>query len=288
MAASPLSWDAGGSMHPVKTPAVPLPDTSTLPGCSPSRSCQRIRRRERPLDLDTSCSTRFIARMVVVVPVHNEAGLLDECLASLAGAREFVSGDNVEVVTVVVLDACSDSSPTIAARHAASFDGVRVLTVDHRNVGAARGAGFASVRTSGSDSWFLTTDADTTVGQSWFAGHLRYARSGARAVAGTVTVDFDMGFTAENRAVYETGYHAVPGHRHVHGANIGVLERDYWSIGGFHPLATDEDVDLIRRLAGSGVPCVHAADVAVTTSGRLRGRTPGGFAGHLRDVVATS
>lgn len=238
--------------------------------------------------MDTSRSTRFIARMVVVVPVHNEAGLLGDCLASLARAHTFISGENVEVRTVVVLDACSDSSQVIAARHAGSFDGVRVLTVDHRNVGAARAAGFASERTSGSDTWLLTTDADTIVGQSWLAGHLRYARRGARSVAGTVTVDFEMGFTAENRALYEADYHAVPGHRHVHGANIGVLERDYWAIGGFRPLTTDEDVDLIHRLANSGVRCVHAADVAVTTSGRLLGRTPGGFSGHLRDVVAAS
>ncbi|WP_307830714.1 glycosyltransferase family 2 protein [Rhodococcus sp. KRD162] len=227
-----------------------------------------------------------IGHMVVVVPAHNEADLLDACLTALARAsRRVVEVASVTVSTILVLDACTDESARIAARH----PGVSTVDVAHRNVGAARAAGFASLPAShGLDAatWFATTDADTRVGEQWLVDHLRYATAGARAVVGTVTVDFEgpVDQMVALRSTYDAQYRHELGHPHVHGANLGVRAADYLSVGGFAPLATGEDHDLVRRLELAGIVCTRVCDVAVATSGRLRGRAPDGMAGFLRSL----
>nr|WP_314145031.1 glycosyltransferase family 2 protein [uncultured Rhodococcus sp.] len=231
-----------------------------------------------------------VSHIVVVVPAHNEQDLLDACLTALARAQRRV-GDvaSVSVSTIVVLDACTDDSASIAARHPS----VAAIEVAHRNVGAARAAGFAAGPRDGSPldaTWFATTDADTRVGEDWLLGHLRHAAEGALAVAGTVAVDFE-GHVEENLAVrssYDAHYRNEFGHPHVHGANLGVRATEYLSVGGFAPLATGEDHDLVRRLELGGIECRRVCDIPVTTSGRLRGRAPDGMAGFLRSLEATA
>ena len=53
-----------------------------------------------------------IDALVVVVPVHDEAELLDSCLSSLAAA---IARAPVPCEVRVVLDACTDDSAEIAA-----------------------------------------------------------------------------------------------------------------------------------------------------------------------------
>lgn len=72
---------------------------------------------------------------------------------------------------------------------------------------------------------------------------------------------------------------------HVHGANLGVRADVYLAAGGFAPLAESEDNDLVDRLAGSGARLLAADSCEVLTSGRRFGRTPGGYAGYLRDQL---
>jgi hypothetical protein len=47
-------------------------------------------------------------------------------------------------------------------------------------------------------------------------------------------------------------------------------------------LRTGEDVELVSRMSDGGARIAWAEDVAVTTSARRIGRTPEGFAFHLR------
>ncbi|OZD08265.1 hypothetical protein CH275_06630 [Rhodococcus sp. 06-235-1A] len=225
-----------------------------------------------------------VGHIVVVVPAHNEQDLLDACLTALSRAeRRVVEVAPVTVETIVVLDACTDDSASIAARHPS----VSTVAVAHRNVGAARAAGFSNHGLERADTtWFATTDADTRVGEDWLVGHLRHAADGARAVAGTVIVDFE-GRVEEDlrlRSTYDAHYRHQLGHPHVHGANLGVRAADYIAVGGFAPLATGEDHDLVRRLELGGVTCRRVCDLSVTTSGRLRGRAPDGMAGFLRSL----
>lgn len=229
-----------------------------------------------------------ISHIVVVVPAHNEQDLLDACLTALSRAeRRVVEVASVTVSTIVVLDACTDGSARIAAGHPS----VSTIESAHRNVGAARAAGFSSRSDNyspeyGATTWFATTDADTRVGEDWLVGHLRYAAEGARAVVGTVTVDFEgrVDETARLRSTYDAHYRHELGHPHVHGANLGIRAADYLSVGGFAPLATGEDHDLVRRLELGGTTCLRVCDIPVATSGRLRGRAPDGMAGFLRSL----
>ncbi|MBY4127170.1 glycosyltransferase [Rhodococcus fascians] len=229
-------------------------------------------------------SSASVGHIVVVVPAHNEQGLLDACLTALSRAECHVAEvAQVQVSTIVVLDACTDESAAVAARHPS----VSTVTVAHRNVGAARAAGFAKrPRYPDAATWFVTTDADTRVGEDWLLGHLRHAHDGARAVVGTVSVEFEGRVQADARlrSTYDAHYRHELGHPHVHGANLGIRATDYLSVGGFAPLATGEDHDLVRRLELGGIACRRVCDIPVTTSGRLRGRAPDGMAEFLRTL----
>lgn len=229
-----------------------------------------------------------IQRVVVVVPAHNEESVLDFCLASLAEAGEHVS---IDTVLVVVLDACSDSSASIAEKWATKTAG-HVVSVDRRNVGAARAAGFFAASNSAAsncagtysaDTWFATTDADSVVRPDWISTQLAHARRGASVVAGTVLPD-SVGFDARVATNYFAGYRFEPGHRHVHGANLGMRADAYWNVGGFAGLRTGEDVDLVRRFEHAAHSVLYACDSPVTTSTRRVGRAPDGFAAHLRSI----
>ena len=159
-----------------------------------------------------------IEALVVVVPVHDEAELLDSCLSSLAAA---IARAPVPCEVRVVLDACTDDSAEIAARHPFSV-------VPHRRAGCRRGA--RPGHRVGSDGacadlpaervWIANTDADSTVPANWITSQLELAASGADLVVGTVRPDFDDLSPAHQRAVAR---HAHPGapNGHTHGANLG-------------------------------------------------------------------
>lgn len=222
-----------------------------------------------------------IERAVVVVPVHNEEALLDSCLSALVRSCEQV---DIDVDLVVVLDSCTDTSADIAATWADKVDAT-VLTVARRNVGAARAAGFLSATgpagRAQDNTWFATTDADSTVGLEWISSHLAHAAQGAHAVAGTVVTELD---SPALTLVYDAGYRHTSGHRHVHGTNLGLRADLYWTVGGFGALTTGEDVDLVARVERAGVPVLYSCDSPVLTSSRRSGRAPDGFAAHLQDL----
>ena len=220
-----------------------------------------------------------IEALVVVVPVHNEAELLDSCLSSLAAA---IARAPVPCEVRVVLDACTDDSAEIAVRHPFA-----VVRTDARAVGAARAQGIASGLTALSDLpgervWIANTDADSTVPTNWITSQLELAVSGADLVVGTVRPDFDDLSPAHQRLWLDTHIPGAP-NGHTHGANLGVRASAYAAVGGFSALTEHEDVRLVDacRLFGAAVVASDAAEVI--TSGRFIGRTPGGYAGYLRD-----
>ncbi|MGW4477478.1 glycosyltransferase [Rhodococcus triatomae] len=214
--------------------------------------------------------------IVTVVPVHNERELLPRCLDSITRAAELAP---VPVTTIVVLDSCTDGSEEVVG------DGARLVRVDHRNVGAARAAGFAA---SGLDDignvWFATTDADTTVPRTWFTDQLAYWAD-HDAVVGTVRVAWSA-HSARTRRRHDAAYARRRGttHGHVHGANLGLRADVYREVGGFRPLALAEDVDLVDRLRAAGARIAWDEENAVTTSDRRTPRARGGFGDHLAAI----
>jgi len=76
----------------------------------------------------------------IVVPIHNVAAYLDECLESITAQAV----QDVEVI--MVDDGSTDSSGDIAARWAASDDRFHLIRQDNHGLGHARNSGAAQVR----------------------------------------------------------------------------------------------------------------------------------------------
>jgi glycosyltransferase involved in cell wall biosynthesis len=224
-----------------------------------------------------------IRDVLVVVPVHDEQGLLARCLRSLDATRTDLArcSPEVSVHTWVVLDGCRDGSEAIVRR----FD-VEVLVLAGRCVGHARARGIAAGLTRCSADpgsiWIANTDADSAVPRDWLAEHVRLADAGADVVVGTVRPDPADLSPEQLRGWQQTRTPGRP-NGHVHGANFGLRTANYLTAGGFVALPEHEDVDLHARLIADPATVVVASDsVDVLTSGRPHGRTPGGYAGYLR------
>jgi glycosyltransferase involved in cell wall biosynthesis len=218
---------------------------------------------------------------VVVVPAHNEIEHLPRCLSALLAASLHAP---MPVLIVVVLDACDDGSEHLGERFGPN---VHFISSDAGNVGAARAAGFEYARSActGIDPariWFATTDADTVVGSRWLS---RMVKAHADMVLGTVRIPL-WRLPAEVSRRYMAAYKSTgPGHDHIHGANMGFRADAYWAVGGFRPLATGEDVDLVARFESAHMSIHRDAKLSVATSAREEGRAPRGFADHLRGLA---
>jgi glycosyltransferase involved in cell wall biosynthesis len=204
----------------------------------------------------------------VVIPAHNEAEHLGACLGSLVLAA--LSPDLLleSVMVVVVLDDCSDSTLAVA-----SAFGVTTLEVQARNVGVARALGAQHCLDAGA-RWLAFTDADTVVAEDWL---VRQLQQGSDAVCGTVGVkSWDEHSPAVRQQFMDT-YTDADGHRHIHGANLGVSAAAYRRAGGFQPLTSSEDVALVNALQSTGSTIAWSASPRVLTSARRNFRAPRGF-----------
>jgi GT2 family glycosyltransferase len=232
----------------------------------------------------------------VVVPVHDEVERLGDCLAALAEASARVDCA-VRVVTVVVLDDCTDGSEAVARAWSACAAGDEriVLCRQLRNVGRARGAGMDALLERLADrpaekTWLATTDADSRVPGSWLTEQLRLASQGVEAVAGSIQVsdwsEHPSGFGDRFRQLYEPNDAGSSDdtHEHVHGANLGVRADAYLAVGGFAPLETGEDHALWRALGRARRRQLSSRRLAVVTSARLSARAPAGFSSFLAQM----
>jgi GT2 family glycosyltransferase len=203
----------------------------------------------------------------VVVPAHDEQDFIGDCVAALAANRI-----DLPVRIVVVLDDCSD-------RTAERTGTAETVTVPFRCVGAARAAGVEHLLTTSDvpprNWWLASTDADTRVPAGWLAGMLALAAE-ADLVLGTALPDDCPVYPAWRRR-----HSLADGHRHVHGANLGIRGDAYRAIGGWPALATGEDVELARRAVAAGQRVRRTAAIPVRTSARTVGRAPDGFAAYL-------
>jgi glycosyltransferase involved in cell wall biosynthesis len=224
-----------------------------------------------------------LEQIAVVIPAHDEATNLPKTLRALTTASLC---SPAPVLTVVVLDACGDSSASLAGRFGPD---VHFVEVDAGNVGAARAAGFEYARSAcvGADparTWYATTDADSRVPADWL---LRMTATYADMVLGVVRVSDWRHLPAEVARRYLRAYQAKVskkgfGHKHIHGANMGFNAAAYWAVGGFRALPAGEDVELVERFEAAGLHIRRDAALSVITSARRDARAPRGFASHLR------
>ena len=223
-----------------------------------------------------------VGRAVVVIPAHNEVSHLPSCLKAMVTAAACAP---FPVKIVIVLDACDDDSRGLAGQFG---DDVQFVEVNVRNVGAARRAGFDYARelcATDSRTWYATSDADTRVDADWL---VRQTNSAADVVLGVVRIVNWRRFSATAARRYLSAYRSKfhrDGHDHVHGANMGFSAEAYWEVGGFATLASDEDVDLVRRFEAAGYRIARDRQLSVVTSARPVGRAPRGFAKQLRTIA---
>ncbi|VVE59432.1 glycosyltransferase [Pandoraea sputorum] len=214
----------------------------------------------------------------VCIPAHNEEDHIDRCLATVLRAARHAGLAGEPVRVVVVLDACTDTT----AERVKAWP-VSALSVNVRNVGQARASGARHLIAAGA-RWLAFTDADTIVSPAWLVDQLSL---GAQVVCGTVGV---MHWHAHGvhapqaRAAFLATYQDRDGHRHVHGANLGIDASVYERLGGFDPLACSEDRGFVEKSEKAGVSIAWSALPRVTTSARPFSRVSAGFADTLRQA----
>lgn len=229
----------------------------------------------------------MIDSVAVIVPAKDEQDEIRACLQSLIAARNMLLGTACSPITVrivVVLDDCRDATAEVVA----DFPGVETVTMWHGSVGAARraGADYVLAREVCNTLWLANTDADCQVPADWLVSMLAHARAGADLVLGTVRPE--AGLPDALMRAWLAAHDLRDGHRHVHGANLGIRATCYTELGGWSPLASHEDVDLVARAEQSGQVMIRrTGGVMVTTSSRRLGRVPQGFASYLTDLEET-
>ena len=216
----------------------------------------------------------------VVVPAHDEEEHISAALIALcvAAMHRDLGGERVEVL--LVLDSCSDGTAAIAEQI-----GVRTLTLQARNVGAARALGAEHLIAKGA-RWLAFTDADTQVSADWL---VRQLELNADVVCGSIGID-DWSAHGDHAQALEQHFARTyldrDGHRHIHGANLGVSTAAYQKVGGFPELDCSEDVALVQALAAAGARIAWSAAPRVSTSARIDARARGGFGDTLLAVIA--
>lgn len=107
-------------------------------------------------------------------------------------------------------------------------------------------------------------------------------------VCGTVEVRDWSGYSGDVQQRYLAAYSDAPGHRHIHGANLGVASGAYVQAGAFPSLCTGEDVALVRALEAAGASIAWTDLPRVVTSARRRWRAPDGFGAYLAGLAGLS
>jgi glycosyltransferase involved in cell wall biosynthesis len=231
-------------------------------------------------------------RLDVVVPAHDEEDRIGTCLEALATAVTVLHHERpgTRAHVTVVLDGCTDGTPHVvrAATGGGTSAWLDALGTDHVGVGRARslGTAHALARPDGAATaldrrWLAHTDADSRVDPGWLVQQADALVDGAHVLVGAVVPDpddLDPAVFARWQATHPPG--ATLGH--VHGANLGVRADAYRAVGGFDPVHEHEDVRLVARARGLGLRVDATTGLPVVTSGRFDGRTPGGYAEHLR------
>jgi hypothetical protein len=252
-----------------------------------------------------------IDAIAVAVPARNEATGVEACVTALDRAAALVSQP---VLLVVAADRCTDATAQVATSSLSRCHSIAgsVVTVDCGTAGGARQAaavaavalaasglpasGLATtapaatgLASAGSSPlrriWLATTDADSAVDADWFERQLAWAAAGYDGVTGLVRLD--PGADLHTRGRYERYVRDLgsdEGHRHIHGANLGLAAHWWERVGGFPPVASGEDHAIWTRLDDAGARLLGVTDLGVTTSSRRHGRAPNGLA-HLLTVI---
>jgi Glycosyl transferase family 2 len=255
----------------------------------------------------------------VIVPVRDEAELLNDCLSALChqvdGQRQRLNPRQYEVI--VLANNCQDDSAAIARRFAQQHPEFKLHVVE-RTLGPAD-AYIGRVRQLLMDEayWRLaslnrkrgiiaSTDGDTRVAPNWIWAIQTEIRRGADVVGGQIMTDrsslAQLDAPVRWRHWRSLYYHHLktkleayidaepfdhwPRHQHHYGASLAVTAEMYQKAGGMPAVRTPEDVAFYQKLVRLNAQFRHSPQVRVTTSARAIGRTDIGFANQLAQWAA--
>ena len=113
------------------------------------------------------------------------------------------------------------------------------------------------------------TLAATHVEPDWISRQLAHDTD---VVCGLIEIDDWLDHPESIRTLFDAEYVSADGHRHVHGANLGVRASVYREVGGFQPLRVHEDATLVAHLESGGAKIAWVAAPRVITSARRQNR----------------
>ncbi len=242
-------------------------------------------------------------RLIVGIPVRNEADRIIACLQALA----WQDGARIDRV-VLLLNNCTDGTANLVRAFQAEAQlhvdlHERILPPHEAHAGQARRLvmQLCAERAEANDV-LLTTDADGQVTPDWGAQNVAALASGADVVCGRVELDpieaalipailheDDARECAYDRLLDEIHAHLdpdpadpLPRHTEASGASIALTAAVYRRCGGVPAIPLGEDRALIAALRAIGAGIRHAPDVRVIVSGRTEGRAVGGMADTIR------
>jgi Glycosyl transferase family 2 len=250
----------------------------------------------------------------VIVPVRNEAELLESCLTALWHQVDLQGKrlDPKRYEVIVLTNNCSDDSAAIARRFSQQHPELRLhvvermMTLDEAYIGRVRQllmdeAYHRLMSLNRKRGIIASTDGDTQVAPNWIAAIQSEINRGADVVGGQIMPD-RISLARLNpqvrfrywRNVY---YHHLkvklescidadpfdhwPRHHQHYGASLAVTAEMYEKAGGMPAVRTPEDVAFCRALVRVNAQFRHSPRVRVATSARPIGRTDMGFANQL-------
>jgi GT2 family glycosyltransferase len=249
---------------------------------------------------------------VVAIPVRDEEERLPACLRALAQQRDRFGRPLPPTLVRVVVFAndCTDQSASVARTLAQCWSlDIRVvearLPPEAAHAGGARRAAMDLaeawlVEGGDGNGVILTTDADSQVAPNWIATNLAAFEAGAEAVLGCIALDDEgklLPDALHRRGALEDAYESLlselsslldplehnpwPHHATISGASLGITCNAYRRVGRMPRVPLGEDKALIALLSRGDARIRYCPAVRVITSGRTRGRAPGGVADTL-------
>lgn len=216
----------------------------------------------------------YPSKIGIVIPAHNEEQFIERCLNAVTKA---IAGSSVEVLTVVVLDSCTDNSLEIVQ----VFD-VNYLTVDAHRVGVARRVGVDYLINKGCD-WICSTDADSMVTVNWLEQQLTLIDTHkADMICGGVHAIYDEPLHEKTQTHYNESITHSVSRKRIYGANLSFSTKAYLSVGGFDNASFNEDVTLVNKFKKARRRVMWSDKVMVHTSFRKDSRTPVGLGASIR------
>ncbi len=195
-----------------------------------------------------------------MIPAHNEEGNLPATLASIA---EAVAELALPSEVIVADDASTDRTAQVAEEA-----GARVVSVDVRQIAAARNAGAAVAR----GEWLVFIDADTQVTPDVIRAAVEALESGA--VGGGAGLQFDEPTPRWSKIVLPFGLWLARRIKMAAGCFLFASREEFRAVGGFDErYFAGEELILSRALAKKGKFVI--VKPRVLTSGRkLRTHSP--------------